>query len=222
MSDGAGDWCTPGPDPTFDILITSIPHRDGLLRGLLAELDQQITIPQIRCFVYRDNLELKYGDKTRVLVETSQAEYVCCVDDDDMIAPDFMRRVMAALRKRPDFVGYPVLWTRNGVQQIRVEHSLRYAGWNGNDQLLYRDLSEKNPIRRELALLGKWEGSYAAERAWADNVRATGLACKEEWIDDPMYYYRENPDIGFLVERKPFEEPLPDLPDYDWLTVIGK
>lgn len=208
------------PCLTWDILITSIPHRHEMLCELLAELDRQ-HLPWIGVTVYRDNLEKSYGDKTGDLLKSSRADYVSCIDDDDWIAPDFTIRVMGALKaERPDYVGYPVLWTRDGMPQQRVEHSLRHGGWASGDGILKRDISEKNPMRREIALLGNWHGGYAAEVEWANQVRATGRCVTEAWIDEPMYYYRECFSTGWHAPRQPFSGPLPELPSYPWLRYL--
>lgn len=214
--------------PSYDILITTIPHRHETLCELLACLDAQIEVAPPAYYLagagvllYRDNLAVSYGAKIRVLLEASRAEYVSCVDDDDLLAPDGVRRVMAALRGRPDYVGFPVLWTRDGVPQARVEHSLRHGGWSGEEGLLKRDISEKNPVRRELALLGTWEGGYEAEARWADSIRATGRVRTEAWLDEPVYFYRENTADTFRTARQPWpaDRILP-LPAYPWLTVL--
>jgi hypothetical protein len=214
---------TGGPYPSYDILITSIPHRHGLLCELLAELGRQLPAArgEVGVLLYRDNLEHSYGYKTQVLIENSGAEYVSCVDDDDMVAPDFVARVTAALRDRPDYVGYPVRWTRDGALQRRVEHSLRYPGWGASDQCLERDISEKNPVRREIALLVPFDGGYGAEVAWAAGIRATGRCRTEAWIPDAMYYYRESTADTFQTARQPVSGTLPGLPAYPWLRRFG-
>jgi hypothetical protein len=215
--------------PLWDILITSIPHRHELLCGLLAELSCQREAlfgpdadgSKVGALLYRDNLELPYGDKTGVLMRASRAQYVSCIDDDDLPGPGYMSWIWAALASRPDYVGYPVRWTRDGVAQLRIEHSLRHGGWGADDGLLKRDLSEKNPIRRELALLGSWSGGYEAEARWAAEVRATGRVRTEAWIPEPVYWYRESTADTFQTPRQPFPGLLPELPSYPWLMVIG-
>jgi hypothetical protein len=207
--------------PTWDILTTSIPHRHDLLLALLEELGSQLDgVPQVRVIVYRDNLEKSYGDKTRDLLHASEAEYVSCIDDDDWVAPDFIARVTAALEELPDYVGYPVYWTRDGVPQRQIEHSLRHGRWSDEGGVLKRDISEKNPMRREIALLGNWYGGYAAEVNWANEVRATGKCVTEAWIDEPMYYYRECFSTGWHAPRQPFSGSLPELPSYPWLRYL--
>jgi hypothetical protein len=210
--------------PTWDMLIATIPHRDASLRLLLAELDRQLRgygRPRAGVRIYRDNLEHGYGNKTQDLINSSTAGYISCIDDDDMVAPDFVERVLAALGTWPDYVGFPVRWTVDGVPQCPVEHSLRHGGWHDSAGMLKRDIAQFNPIRRELALLGTWEGGYQAERRWGDQVRATGRVATEVWIDEPMYYYQDSPTDTFMITRQPFPpDAISPLPSYPWLTAI--
>lgn len=211
---------------TWDILTTTIPHRHAALLGLLADLNRQLAQPALQAhvgvIVYRDNLTVSYGAKTRALLEASQAEYVSVVDDDDLLAPDGVARICAALTGRPDYVGFPVLWTRDGKPQLRVEHSLRHGGWGAEEGVLKRDISEKNPMRRELALLGTWDGGYEAEARWAASVRATGRVRTEKWLDEPVYFYRESTADTFKTDRQPWpEHAILPIPAYPWLTVLA-
>jgi hypothetical protein len=207
---------------SWDVLICSIPHRDATLRELLAELDRQGR--HVRGFgarIFRDNLKTPYGDKCAALLRSSQAEYVSFIDDDDMIAPDYVTRVMQALAGEPDYVGFPVRWTRDGAEQIPVEHSLRYPGWEDRGDLLARDLVQFNPVRRQLALMSTWSGGYAADSRWAAGLRDTGLVRREAWIPDWMYHYRDSAGDTFLTPRTPLpDDQIPPLPSYPWLTAI--
>jgi len=209
---------------TYDILIVSIPHRHELLCQLLAELGRQLTAwTDVQVRLYRDNLETSYGAKTRALLKASTADYVSCIDDDDMVAPDYIDRVCAALDTHPDYVGFPVRWTIDGEPQIPVMHSLRHHGWVDTPQWLIRDFVQFNPIRRELALLGDWDGGWGADRGWSDGVRARvaeqKLQLREAWIDEPMYYYQDARGDNFSTQRGPLPAQLiQPLPVYPWLV----
>jgi glycosyltransferase involved in cell wall biosynthesis len=209
-----------GVSPTLDICICSIPHRDGMLRELLAELGRQV-VPGVGVYVFRDNLRQTYGGKIAAMWGQSQADYVCCVDDDDMIAPDYVERVMAALESRPDYVGFRVRYTHNGDLQKPVLHSLQFGCWETREQAIVRDISEKNPMRRDLALLAEWEGQYAAEARWAAGIRATGKVKTEVFIDEELYYYRFVLSDHFNSRRDPWAGEILPLPDYPWLTKLG-
>lgn len=205
---------------TWDILTTSIPHRHARLLSLLETLDAQMDA-SVRMILYRDNLEVPYGDKTRALVEASDADYVSCIDDDDSVAPDFIPQVLRALKKQPDYVGFRVRWTRDGQRQWPVEHNLEFGCWEDRPQLLCRDIAQFNPIRRELALPEAWAGGWRADRDWSDAVRATGRVKTQVFIPAEMYYYQNTSYDHFQMARKPWDQPVPELPSYLWLRQIG-
>lgn len=210
---------------TWDILIPTIPHRDAELRRLLAELDTQWQ-EGLGVVINRDNLERKGNAsyaKWQELMEFSKAEYVCIAGDDDMVAPNFVRRVMAALEEKPDYVGFPVRYTLDGVLQQPCEHSLRYGTWIDSGQMIMRDIVHQNPIRRELALQSPWNAEVLEEdRKWAGRLREQQLVRTEVWIDEPMYYYQASKGNDFSSERGPMPEAnIPPPPSYPWLTSMG-
>jgi hypothetical protein len=82
---------------TWDILICSIEHRADMLDALLAELERQL-LPGVGVRVFRDNLETVYGEKCQRLLDSSTADYVSFLDDDDWIAEDFIATIMDALK----------------------------------------------------------------------------------------------------------------------------
>jgi len=204
--------------PSWDLMICSIPHRDVTMCELLAELDAQMR-PGVGVIACRDNLQAHYGDKIAIMLAHSRADYVSCIDDDDMVAPDFIRRIQAALESRPDYVGFAVRYTISGELHLPVEHSLRYRCWENREGILVRDIVQFNPMRRELALLGTWAGGYAADGRWAEGVRASGRCVTEVFIPEQMYHYRYDPGDYFNTPRDPLPA-VPPLPEYPWLTVL--
>ena len=217
----------------WDLLICTIPHRHETLCQLLSDLDRQFQptprksgsyyYADVGALLYRDNLTVSYGDKTQALLEASTADYVSCIDDDDLLAADSVARIRHALRtEHPDYVGFNVAWTRDGVPQLPVEHSLRHPAWANGENRLLRSVMQFNPIRRDIALDGRWEGGYEAERRWQAGVLAAGRCKTEVWLDDPpVYLYRERQGDTFKTDRKPLpEDQIQPVPVYPWLTVL--
>ncbi len=208
----------------YDLLLPTIPHRHEQMCALLTEIDRQWQ-PGLGMLILRDNLE-RTGNavyaKLQELEELSEAEYTSIIGDDDWIAPDFVAKIMEALQQKPDYVGFPVRYTLDGVPQIPVEHSLRYGTWENRADILIRDIAPQNPIRRELALLTSWPTVGSGDRFWAEALRATGKVRDEVWIPEPMYYYQPNTDSwsrqGGPLHPMPWEEILP-IPQYPWLKV---
>ena len=207
-------------EPFWEVLIATIPHRHERLCSLLASFGRQWQ-PGFGVRVLRDNLQRSgwaaYG-KYQDLTEASRAEYTCFVDDDDEVAPDYVARIMEALETRPDYVGFKVYFTEDGRRNWYADHSLPHGGWYSSGNWLLRDISNLNPIRRELALLADWHEVTDVE--WASVLRASGQVRTQAYIDAEMYrYYRCSTD-GFITPREPMPEPLPELPSYPWLTVM--
>jgi hypothetical protein len=205
--------------PLWQILIPTIAHRHGKLRGLLRVLDAQMQ-PGVRVTVWRDNLEHSYAEKLQGLYDSATAEYVSSLADDDSVAPDFIPRCLEAMETSPDYVGFRVLWTEAGVPGYPVRHSLACGGWYDTILEVGRDLMYYNPVRREHAQLVRFRGT-ACDREWADDLRATGAVQAEVFIDAEMLYYRHDTADDFYVPRQPLpaNEILP-LPSYPWLDVL--
>lgn len=212
---------------TWDVLIPTMPHRHESLCELLAEFDRQwrLGLGVRVCRTQPDEDALDSHAKRRRLLESSSAEYVCFVDDDDMIAEDYVNAISVALTKRPDYVGFQVVVTWDGKPHRYAEHSLRHTGWSGwheYDRMLYRDITHLNPVRRKLALLVSWDG--LPDTDWATAMRETGQVKTEEFIDRPlgegMYYYRFHQHNNFSTPHGPMPEPWPELPSYHWLTML--
>lgn len=204
----------------WQILIPTIPHRHAKLVELLDVLERQM-LSGVEVLIYHDNLEASYAEKLQALADAATADYTSHLADDDSVAPDFIPRITEALKDNPDYVGYMVRYTDNGVQQLPVIHSLRCFGWRNTPEAIVRDLMYYNPIRRELAEQVKFRGAYC-DTEWADDLRYLGIVKTEVFIDTPMLYYRRNPADNFHTPRNPWpadEIPLPPM-DYPFVRYV--
>lgn len=206
---------------TWDILMCSIVHRTEMLAELLGELKRQL-VPGLGVRVFRDNLETGYGEKCQRLLESSSADYVSFLDDDDWIAEDFVAAIMGALTKRPDYVGFKVRFTSDGQVQMPVYHTLKYDGWVDTPDALYRDIVHFNPIRRDLAVKSYWEGGDGADRRWAERLRDLGCVKDEVFIDRELHHYRWRRGDTFTRGRSPLpDDEIPPRPDFDFVTWLS-
>lgn len=200
---------------TWDILISTIPHRHQQLCNLLATLNWQI-IPGVTVIVFRDNTENPVGDKRQILLESATADYISFVDDDDMVPQNYVSRIMTALKEHPDYVGFPVSYFVDGVFQRNYEHSLRHQPGE-----FVRDLSHLNPMRREFALQGRFSGGFGEDGRWVGMVRESGMVKKEVWIPEVMYYYRYSTANSSHFTKSPLpQESVNPLPNYSWMITI--
>jgi Glycosyl transferase family 2 len=204
----------------FDLLIATRPRRHEQLCTLLEKFDQQMQ-PGAGAIIYRDNQVESYGVACHTLVRASKADYVAFFDDDDWPAQNYIERIMTALESDPDYVGWPEIYTVDGAQTRIIVHSLADRS-SEYPEVQAGDIVHKNPIKRELALLGTWSGQWGADQRWANEVRATGRVQTEVWISDPMYHYRFSTLDGGHVTQPPVSGSWPVIPSYDWLTVMDQ
>lgn len=204
----------------YQILIPHIPHRHEQLIELLDVLAEQMQ-PGVEVLIYSDNLEVDYAAKCQTLAEAATADYISFLSNDDSVSPNFIPKIMEALEQNPDYVGFRCRYTIDGIRQQPLIHSLRYDGWVNNLELIYRDLTHFNPIRRDLALQVTFQGHLYADRHWADALRALGCVKTEVFIDEEMHYYQWSTGDQFSTHRVPMAaEDIPPLPQYPFVRYI--
>jgi glycosyltransferase involved in cell wall biosynthesis len=174
----------------FQILIPTMPIRAKVLRRLLDVLEPQLVRwPQASYFT--DAGEGTIGEKRQRMMESATGEYIAFVDDDDLVAPDYLDRIMPLLEKKPDVVGITMHFKMDGRDSGSdsiFRHSIKNRNnvqWAGND----RTPHHLCPLRRTVALKGRF-----LARSWGEDYDyALGLLPHlqtEEWSgDEPIYFY---------------------------------
>lgn len=214
-------------DPTWTILIPTLGQRSEQLRSLLDVLLPQTDAygPRVRVMALWNNGEYPLPTIRQTMVEATSSDYLCFVDDDDMIPDYYVSEVMKALDSRPDYVGWIVQY-RPGQEHARLcYHSLKYGGWFEKTGSLYRDISHINPIRTDVAKrvdFKKTRQFRAEDRVWVDQVRALRTLKREVYIDQIMYYYRYSHTQSDTwrypgrIKKGPFEPLDVRHPNFDW------
>lgn len=207
---------------TWDILIPSVAHRTDKLTLLLSELASQMQ-PGVGVRVFRDNLEHSQAFKCQALLDSSIADYVSFIEDDDWIHENYVGLIMGALELDPDFVGFGLRYTENGVLQLPIVHSYNsvqneiYPG-QPPPEVLYRRVTHLNPIRRTIAVTARFDGDFTMDRRWSQEIIRGGLIQSEVLIDEQVYHYRH--DHSDSIQSGPYTpvERPPVRPDFDWVV----
>lgn len=201
----------------LSILIASLARRhillDELLRNLITQVEEHSDIEVI---VLRNNGEYSIGNYRQKLLDSAQGDYVCFIDDDDKIPPFYCEKIMESLGK--DYVGFKVKLYNNEIERLPVYHSIQYTGWYQDEHGYYRGVTHLNPIRRKIALKGKFHTNGSGEdENWAREVRP--YVKTENFIDEYMYFYLHNtfdsnfggvdPKRDLLLKKKKY--PLPEI-----------
>lgn len=204
--------------PRLSILIATIGRRNEKFQGLLKELLTQAEGKPVEIVAYWNNGEASIGDIRQDLLKEAEGEYVCFIDDDDGIPDYYIPEILMALGK--DYVGFEVELFEKDQKMPRVFHSIKYGIWHQDDEGYYRGVTHLNPIKRKLALKGKFNKAGSGEDEWWA-VKVTPHVRTENYINKIMYYYHHDADDSSFVTtsrgaKHTYERPGIEHPQFRW------
>jgi glycosyltransferase involved in cell wall biosynthesis len=171
----------------LSLLICSLEARHQDLRRLKHCLQPQMS-DAVELLINLDAGQRTIGQKRNELLQRASGDYIAYIDDDDLVADDYVEKVLAALASEPDCCGIEGIITFNGKNPRRFIHSLLYREWFEQDGVYYRNPNHLSPVKRELALkIGFPEKSFQEDRDYS--AQLLPLLHREVYIDGPIYYY---------------------------------
>lgn len=196
----------------WSILICTLDERIEQFIKLYSTLMRQIVAnglqDQIEILYFKDNRERKVGYKRNELLRRSQGKYVCFIDDDDDVDPQYIRMIYEQLQKDPDCVKLIGLMTTNGKDPQKFIHSLMYGeryGWE--DGAWIRPPNHLNPMKRMVAIQFAFpESNFGEDKEWALAIARSGLIKTEASVEKPYYFYQYDgkylPPVAPKTEQK--------------------
>ena len=177
----------------WSILILTQPSRAAYLMRLKSVLLPQIEgNPEVEVVERMFVRGMTRGQNRQAMVDECAGEYINFVDDDDLVAKDYVSSILPLL-DGVDYIGFQVQLyyggPESGIKDVPTFHSLRYPQWSSTNGGHYRDISHLNPIRRDLALQVKIEGDGNEDVVFADRMRTLGIVKTEHYVDKVMYHY---------------------------------
>lgn len=195
---------------SWSILICTVFERSDELVRLLNVLVPQVVAhgDKVELIISSDDRKLDIGKKRQELVERARGEFISFVDDDDMVADDYVSKILPHLGYN-DYIGFKVQLNRKEDEyaisrgkkpEIKITyHSLRYSGWSEDRNGYYRDISHLNPIRKSIALLESFDSGKGEDYRWAKSMRKhKHLLKRERFIDETMYHYNYDSKRSFF------------------------
>jgi hypothetical protein len=180
----------------WSILVLTQPSRAEFLRRLLDTLTPQAAkFPDVEIVTTFFDKQYSIGKNRGMMIEEAIGEYVNFVDDDDLVAEDYVSSIRPLL-DGVDYIGFQAKFHRDGVYCGKLSyHSLMCNRWFENGAGYFRDISHLNPMLRYIALEGKMgdhDGTIREDFFWAERLRSLGIVKTEHFIEKPMYfvYYR--------------------------------
>jgi hypothetical protein len=222
--------------PLLSVLIATMGHRRAKFTDLLGVLLPQAERDgDTEVIGFYANGEYRLGGVRQRLLEAARGEYVCFIDDDDMVSGDYVEKITDALSDlQADSLGFRVHLTY-GDQMSVCSRSL-YAENEGlrsdaltpaelaaqpDVPLWYHDWGIMTPTRRYWARQCRFDtymGGRVGEDGWF-KAQLLPLLGPEEYVDEVLYHYQWDPDDSVQTRMPPRQRlPLPEVssPVFAW------
>lgn len=176
------------PVPALSLLVLTMPGREQLLHRLRRCLGPQVT-PEVELLIDSRPPPVTVGQKRNDLLRRAKGAHIAFIDDDDWVSPDYVQRMLAALSRDPDAVGFYGQITFDGKNPRLFEHSMRHTSWWEDDECYYRPPNHLNPVRRSLALqVGFPTTNHGEDHDYSRRLRP--LLKTGEMVElPPVYFY---------------------------------
>lgn len=215
----------------LSVLIPTVACRRWGVERLLSLFRQELSkaegdeVPlsskDVEIIVFEDNLELPISNKRDILRQLCRGEFLCFVDDDDVISFGYLHDIVKLIKENSDpEVDYIGWWQKycaqNNELNARVLHSLKCEKWQAvtaadGTVTHERHVSHLNPVRKSRAMLQTF-GEHVRngeDQKWDERIRP--YLRKELFLDQVMYLYFFNENLSLSIHpipRKVLEENL--------------
>ncbi len=179
----------------LSVLIPSIPSRLTKLGELLARLNKQDD-PRMEVIVLTDNKRRHLGAKRNLMMQMAQGDYLCHIDDDEMLAPDFFATLASELQHGVDLVHYDAGVSFNGSPEFRVttilgaklEQPQHLPGGRYSD--IVRPPWHWNCWRTDFARRFKFPEHYDGAEDWAWLKQSLAEVKTARRVDRVLFHHR--------------------------------
>jgi glycosyltransferase involved in cell wall biosynthesis len=182
-------------NPVFSVLICSLVERKKTLQGLLSKFKEQQNIFPFEVIVGIDNKEMPLGEKMNKLRMLANGQYVCFVDDDDVVTENYAGQIINATESNPDVICFQVMRYIKGVPDMPVFYSKTYGT---NQNLSDRYLRLPNHLcafKKELAMKVPFkEITWGIDTMFAEEILP--MIQTEVQIEKVLYHYFFDPELS--------------------------
>jgi glycosyltransferase involved in cell wall biosynthesis len=170
------------------ILICTLDTRIDDFKILLESLKKQPYYRDIEVLWIGDNKKRLVGRKRNDLLRLAQGDYICFVDDDDKITPDYIQNLLEGIKLGMDVVNFDVECSVNGGVFKKVYYDANYKSDKNFPGHYERIPNHLMCVKRELAMkAGFPEKQFAEDQVYA--ARLLPFLKTQARIKKTMYYY---------------------------------
>ncbi len=177
----------------LSILICTLNEQPNIdfLKRLRAVLDPQVErFPgQVEIRIHDAGKAAPTGSKRNELINNSDGEYFCFIDDDDLVPMYYVDELMKAIEQRPDVITFIGYMTTNGVnrENFTIKLGSEYVSRNGHH---YRWPNHLCTFRREAVKGVMFPPIWVQEDfKWSKIIHDRKLLNSEVHIEKEMYHY---------------------------------
>ena len=178
----------------LSILILTLPTRIDSYATLIKTLNQQVIqnnlMSRVQILSLCDTKEISVGEKRNILLNKSCGKYVCFIDDDDLIAPDYVIKLMNAINSNADVITFCGEYIQNTIT-TPFSISIVHRGNYNHPNIFYRLPNHLCPVKREIALNCMFtDKNFGEDSDYAERINKH---IKNEFhIQDKLYFYMYN------------------------------
>lgn len=178
----------------LSILICTIPKRSDFFDRIIRQIaDQETDETEV---LYNSDQSISIGAKRNELLYSSNGEYVCFIDDDDLIYSRYIELLFEGINKGVDCCSLKGIITEDGMNPLVFEHSIKYRAYetvsnSKEGEVRYlRYPNHLNCIKASIAKQFRFpETNHGEDTDWATQIFKSGLLKTEHYIPEVIYYY---------------------------------
>ena len=178
----------------LSILIPTLPARIDYYSHLIRNLNNQIISNnlqnEVQILSFCDTKDISVGEKRNILLNQSNGRYVCFIDDDDEISPDYLIKIISALESNADVITFCGDYVENNLRTA-FSISMVHRGNFNDSNIFYRLPNHLCPVKREIALSCLFtHKNYGEDSDYAEKINQH---IKNEFhIQEKLYFYLYN------------------------------
>lgn len=178
----------------LSILILTLPIRIDSYSNLIKKLNKQVIennlINRVQILSLCDTKDISVGEKRNILLNQSNGRYVCFIDDDDEISPDYLIKIISALESNADVITFCGDYVENNLRTA-FSISMVHRGNFNDSNIFYRLPNHLCPVKREIALSCLFtHKNYGEDSDYAEKINQH---IKNEFhIQEKLYFYLYN------------------------------
>jgi glycosyltransferase involved in cell wall biosynthesis len=151
---------------------------------LLSEAEQD----EVEILMLLDNKKMMLGDKRNLMIDQAQGEYVVFVDDDDVIADDYISSILEATKENSDVITFQAEVTMNGADKKICYYSKDFSADRDTRTTYERLPNHICAIKKSIAQTVEFPAVlHGEDRPYAKLLKP--LLNTQTIINNVLYYY---------------------------------